>query len=309
MVRRSDNRKDASGARTWIKQLHYAVPGSLIPPDMPPADPPEHRLLLAAGLLIVFPQSDWFIDLTAVIGFPFWLSYLGWIALDLLIVATLFVSVRMFQRARRFVLLTLSVDALLAVLYWAFYVAEVIDRPVFVPINSALALASLAIISWAMWERVDHSPDLFRQAAPLLVAIFFSFAAGGVGFAVQCANGACPHRTSAEQIPDVGLNFFEIAAQVIAALLIALAVEARSVARAGVKRGQGEQALLAVSVLTFAVGAGAALTALATQRDDLPLAFELSVQAIALGFAAIFTLTLAERDQRPTRDWTTRAWR
>jgi hypothetical protein len=45
-------------------------------------------------------------------------------------------------------------------------------------------------------------------------------------------------------------------------------------------------------VLTFAVGAGASLLALATKRQDLPVTFQLSVQAIGLGFAAIFVVAV-----------------
>jgi hypothetical protein len=146
-----------------------------------------------------------------------------------------------------------------------------------------------------MWVRLGGSRELFSQTVPLLAAIFFSFAAGIVGIAIQCGTDSCTDRTSAEQIPEVGLPFFEIAAQVIAALLIALAVEARASSAPDIERKPGEGALLAVSVLTFALGAGAALTALATQRDDLPIAFQVSVQALALGFSAILTLTLSTR--------------
>jgi|SRR5215213_8977501 hypothetical protein len=156
-----------------------------------------------------------------------------------------------------------------------------------------------------MHVRVGGERSLFVSVAPLLVGVFVSFAASSIAILAQCSAHGCTDRTTLEQIPLIDKEFYSLAAQVLPALLIALAVEARApvLPRQGVgsvptysESASGERALLGVSVLTFAVGAGAALAALASNRENLPLTFQLSVQAIGLGFAAIFVVAIRRND-------------
>jgi hypothetical protein len=149
---------------------------------------------------------------------------------------------------------------------------------------------SVVLIGAAMWYRVRPTPTLFRYALPLVVAIAVAFAAGILGSELTCTASGASHCEDRSEWPRVDSQFFQQAAQIIPALLVALALETRVLSSAGVGSVQGRAGIFRVTILAFSVGAGAALAVLATGDEQLPATFQLTVEALALGFAAILLL-------------------
>jgi hypothetical protein len=87
----------------------------------------------------------------------------------------------------------------------------------------------------------------------------------------------------------------------VPALLIAPAIEARiyTADGAGAAELAVRAAMFRVTVVAFAVGSAAALAVLATGDEQLPSFFQLTAQALALGFASIFILLPVARSADP----------
>jgi hypothetical protein len=137
---------------------------------------------------------------------------------------------------------------------------------------------------------------------PIVFAIGVAFAVALIAGEIACADyhGPAPCAGNDEAAP-VENQFFQLASEVIPGLLIALAIEARIYTGDGA--GAGELAVRAamfrITVVAFAVGSAAALTVLATGDEQLPTFFQLTVQALALGFASIFILLPVGRGADP----------
>jgi hypothetical protein len=95
---------------------------------------------LTGGLLLLFPYTDWTVDvLSGPVGLP-------------------------------------AVPAsVLAISYYKYYWVEEWSRGTFLAAEIVGSLASIALIGAAMWYRTRPTPKLFRYALPLIVAIGIAF--------------------------------------------------------------------------------------------------------------------------------------
>jgi hypothetical protein len=255
------------------------------------ADERSGSLWVTGGLLLLFPYTDWLVDLFSE-GFELGAipSYGFWILIDCALVAAVFMVASMWRLAVYFVAATIVLDATLAIAYYQYYWIDEWSREQFLYWEVLISIASIALIGAAMWYRVRPTPMLFRYALPLVAAIAVAYAAGILGSELTCADSGSPHCEDRSEWPKVDSEFFQQAAQVIPALLVALALETRVLSSAGVGSTQGRTGIFRVTVLAFSVVAGAALTVLATGDEQLPATFQLTVEALALGFAAILLL-------------------
>jgi hypothetical protein len=267
---------------------------SVIRPRWTPVDVPLKHLWTGAGLLLLFPYTDWLTDyFTDVWHWPAVPAYGVWILVDCVIIATLFLGTNMRRVAVCFVAVTLLLDLAVAITYYHYYTAADMDRGLYTWLGSVFSVAYVALIAAALWWRLGKNIELFRYVLPVIFALGVSFAASAIAAEIACMDyhGPAPC-AGVDEAAQVGNTYFQLASEVIPSLLVALAIEARIYSAEGASDAERaiRAAMFRITVVAFAIGSAAALTVLATGDEQLPLMFELSVQALALGFASIFIL-------------------
>jgi hypothetical protein len=297
--------------------------------------PPPRNLLLTALVVFVFPWDDIVIDALAKLkpGLGPYVIYGAWIALDCLLIWVVLASAR--QLAAVYVAVTAGLDVITAV----YYNDVALWSVPYIVLGGILDIAYLALISVVLkvvvderdrtedwrgkwlgvrvkqpaavrndsgcFERVsselfiepqprEGQPPLFHFVIPLIISV-------GVAYAAALAAGAtCVNHTHkcSDYGPPIGSGFFDQAAHIIAVLLVALAIEARLL----IGRQGKERMLVTITVIGFALGIAAALTASAADAHKIPLTFALTVQALALGLATIVMLPGLQQAETASSD-------
>jgi hypothetical protein len=150
----------------------------------------------------------------------------------------------------------------------------------------------LTVRAWA----IRHGARDARWMVPFLLGTAVAYVADIVAYGVYCDAHACAASApfAKAEVPALDAGFFDLSAEIITGLLIAIVVE-------GAFRGERRDRTLraaTVAMLAFAalfclaatLAAGPEVGAAGHERDDVvqvPLAFVVTVQALVTGFAVL----------------------
>lgn len=291
---------------------------------------PPHNLLLTALVLLVFPWDYIVIDAVnaAFPTFPAAGVYLIWIIFECLLVWIVLASGGMLRPAAAYAGITALLNAITAAVYYAVREYSPLYMVALALVDISFVLLILLVMRVrlgekpksagfsARWLGLDRPPrrgqggasaqhpsapsrqravPLFNFVVPLIVSIGVAYAASFCA-ALTCTGSVASHRCGPYG-PPIHLSFFDQAAHIIAILLVAVAIEARLLFD---HREREERALVSMTLIAFAVGIAASLTAAAANAETLPLAFPLTVQALALGLTTILMLPYLSTTSSPS---------
>jgi hypothetical protein len=231
-------------------------------------------------LLLVYPFTDYLFTALDQVGVPEFISAVAFVALDVGIIIAVMLSRGDAAGARFFGVLVLVLDLS--------YAATQLLRSGAVIEELVYDILYSVLLVWVLAHIFRHEPVGRLLTAPIVVGAFVGYLA----FTIPSVAGGAVLEALLNS-PD-GVAYYNAAASVIPVFLIALSLEGGW--RTDV---EGESALARslrhelrlVTILVLAIAQAAAIGAMLSGGGSL-LAYQITVEAMAVGFTAIFIMLL-----------------
>jgi hypothetical protein len=241
-------------------------------------------------LLLLFPFSDYVSSALADEGVPEPLASLAFVVLDAAMIIAVLLARGDVAGARFFGLLIVALDVS--------YVATQILREGTV-VEQLVYDVLYAVFLWWVLAHIFRSEPLGRVlTAPIVIGAF----AGYLAFTLPSVIG---DRELAELLDsDAGVTYYNAAASVIPVFLIALSLEGgwlTDVAGDSDVARTLRHGLRLVTILVLAIAQAAAIGAMLAGGGSV-LAYQITVEAMAVGFTAIFIMLHLESRHSPGDD-------
>ena len=237
-------------------------------------------------LLLVYPFTDYLFTALVEEGVATGIAAAAFVALDVGIIVAVLLARGDAAGARFFGLLTLVLDLT--------YAATNLLRDGALVEQLVYDILYTILLAWVLAHIFRHEPIGRLLTAPIVIGAFVGYLA----FTIPTFVG---DTALAELLnsPD-GVTYYNAAASVIPVFLIALSlegawlghVENESPVTHALHRG-----LRLVTILVLAIAQGAAIGAMLSGGGS-ELAYQITVEAMALGFTAIFIMLLVEDHER-----------
>ena len=237
-------------------------------------------------LLLVYPFTDYLFTALIDEGVPQGIAAAAFIAFDAGLIIGVFIARGDPAGARFFGALVLVLDLT--------YTATNLFRDGALVEQLAYDVVYTILLAWVLAHIFRHEPIGRLLTAPIVVGALVGYLA----FTIPSFVGD----TALEQLlnsPD-GVTYYNAAASVIPVFLIALSLEGGWLAHVDSESPVAHslhRGLRLVTILVLAIAQGAAIGAMLSGGGS-ELAYQITVEAMALGFTAIFIMLLAQDRER-----------
>jgi hypothetical protein len=250
------------------------------------ADDGSHGFVLLWVLLLVYPFTDYLYTALVDEGVAQGIAVAAFVALDTGIIVAVLLARGDPAGARFFGALVLVLDLT--------YAATNLLRDGALVEQLVYDILYTILLAWVLAHIFRHEPIGRLLTAPIVVGAFVGYLA----FTIPSFVGD----TALEDLlnsPD-GVAYYNAAASVIPVFLIALSLEGGWLAHGADESPVAhtlQRGLRLVTILVLAIAQGAAIGAMLSGGGS-ELAYQITVEAMALGFTAIFIMLLVEDHER-----------